>query len=73
MTEISDRYDPTRVEPQWYAEWEQRGYFRSDPSASGKPYCIVCPRVNLGAGRTRLLGARIGEALHGMQFGKVER
>jgi valyl-tRNA synthetase len=47
MTEISDRYDPTRVEPQWYAEWERRGYFRADPKAPGKPYCIVCPPPNV--------------------------
>ena len=47
MTEISDRYDPTRVEPQWYAEWERRGFFRADPNAPGKPYCIVCPPPNV--------------------------
>jgi valyl-tRNA synthetase len=47
MTEISDRYDPTRVEPQWYAEWERRGYFRADAKAAGKPYCIVCPPPNV--------------------------
>jgi valyl-tRNA synthetase len=47
MAEISDRYDPTRAEPQWYAEWERRGYFRFDPTAPGKPYSIVCPPPNV--------------------------
>ena len=30
MSEIADRYDPTRVEPHWYAVWEERGYFHAD-------------------------------------------
>ncbi len=47
MTEISDRYDPTSVEARWYGEWERRGYFRGDPSAPGKPFCIVIPPPNV--------------------------
>ena len=47
MTEISDRYDPTSVEARWYGEWERRGYFRGDPSASGKPFSIVIPPPNV--------------------------
>ena len=30
MSEIADRYDPTRVEPHWYAVWEERGYFHAE-------------------------------------------
>src|SRR5512144_1768725 len=47
MTDISDRYDPSRVESRWYAEWEARGYFRADPESTRKPYCIVIPPPNV--------------------------
>ncbi|MGH7385563.1 MAG: valine--tRNA ligase [Candidatus Rokuibacteriota bacterium] len=47
MSEIADRYDPTRVEPQWYAVWEERGYFHADVDSPKKPYCIVIPPPNV--------------------------
>jgi valyl-tRNA synthetase len=47
MTEIADRYDPTRVEPHWYAVWEERGYFHADADSPKKPYCIVIPPPNV--------------------------
>jgi valyl-tRNA synthetase len=47
MSEIADRYDPTRVEPHWYAVWEERGYFRADADSPKKPYCIVIPPPNV--------------------------
>ena len=47
MSEIADRYDPTRVEPHWYAVWEERGYFHADTASSRKPYCIVIPPPNV--------------------------
>ena len=47
MSEIADRYDPTRVEPDWYAVWEERGYFHADPASPKKPYCIVIPPPNV--------------------------
>jgi valyl-tRNA synthetase len=47
MSEIADRYDPTRVEPHWYAVWEERGYFHADAASSKKPYCIVIPPPNV--------------------------
>ncbi|MGH7317099.1 MAG: valine--tRNA ligase, partial [Candidatus Rokuibacteriota bacterium] len=47
MSEIADRYDPTRVEPQWYAVWEERGYFHADADSPKKPYCIVIPPPNV--------------------------
>jgi valyl-tRNA synthetase len=47
MSEIADRYDPTRVEPYWYAVWEERGYFHADADSPKKPYCIVIPPPNV--------------------------
>ena len=47
MGEIADRYDPTRVEPHWYAVWEERGYFHALADSPKKPYCIVIPPPNV--------------------------
>jgi valyl-tRNA synthetase len=47
MSEIADRYDPTRVEPHWYAVWEERGYFHAAVDSPKKPYCIVIPPPNV--------------------------
>jgi len=47
MSEIADRYDPTRVEPHWYAVWEAGGYFHADVASAKKPYCIVIPPPNV--------------------------
>ena len=47
MSEIADRYDPTRVEPHWYGVWEERGYFHADAASPKKPYCIVIPPPNV--------------------------
>jgi valyl-tRNA synthetase len=47
ITEFSDRYDPTEVEPRWYRFWEERGYFHADPASPKKPYCIVIPPPNV--------------------------
>jgi valyl-tRNA synthetase len=49
-------YDPSQVEPRWYATWEARGDFKVDPAASllpadhpdhKPPYCIVIPPPNV--------------------------
>src|SRR5436309_639527 len=45
--EIPDRYDPTAVETHWYPRWEERGYFRADPAAEGKPFAIAMPPPNV--------------------------
>jgi valyl-tRNA synthetase len=47
MSEIADRYDPTRVEPHWYAVWEERGYFHAETDSPKKAYCIVIPPPNV--------------------------
>jgi len=44
---ISDRYEPSAVEQRWYPVWEQRGYFRADPTAPGKPFSVVIPPPNV--------------------------
>jgi valyl-tRNA synthetase len=45
--EISDRYDPSAVEHRWYPVWEERGYFRADSGAKGKPFSIAMPPPNV--------------------------
>jgi valyl-tRNA synthetase len=44
---LPDRYDPRQAEDTWYGVWEERGYFRADPFAKAKPYCIVIPPPNV--------------------------
>jgi valyl-tRNA synthetase len=47
MADLPNRYDPTAVEPRWYAHWEARGLFRADAGGRGRPYCIVIPPPNV--------------------------
>ncbi len=47
MADLPNRYDPTAVEPRWYAHWETQGFFRADAEGKGKPYCIVIPPPNV--------------------------
>jgi valyl-tRNA synthetase len=35
------------VEERWYRTWEAAGYFRADPFAKARPYCIVIPPPNV--------------------------
>src|SRR5262249_60365897 len=44
---LSHRYDPRQTEETWYRTWESRGYFRADPFAKSRPYCIVIPPPNV--------------------------
>jgi valyl-tRNA synthetase len=46
-SQIPDRYDPAAVEAHWYPLWEERGYFRADPTAKGKPFAIAMPPPNV--------------------------
>jgi valyl-tRNA synthetase len=46
-SEIPDRYDPSAVEERWYPRWEERGYFRADAAATGKPFSIAMPPPNV--------------------------
>jgi valyl-tRNA synthetase len=47
MPELPKTYDPTAVEPKWYARWEEAGYFRADAHSSKPPYSIVIPPPNV--------------------------
>ncbi|MCC7091934.1 MAG: valine--tRNA ligase [Nitrosomonas sp.] len=45
--ELEKSFDPKRIENQWYAFWESRGYFNAE-TAAGKPaYCIMLPPPNV--------------------------
>jgi valyl-tRNA synthetase len=49
---LAPQYDPKSIEAALYQEWEERGYFRADPSAvqRGTPsYTIVIPPPNVTA------------------------
>ena len=47
MPELPKTYDPTAVEPKWYARWEEAGYFRADVHSTKPPYSIVIPPPNV--------------------------
>jgi valyl-tRNA synthetase len=47
MSELPKNYDPSSIEPRWYAEWMARGYFHADASAPKAPFAIVIPPPNV--------------------------
>ncbi|MFL6589390.1 MAG: valine--tRNA ligase [Chthoniobacterales bacterium] len=47
MPELPKTYDPNAVEPKWYAQWEEAGYFRADVHSPKPPYSIVIPPPNI--------------------------
>ncbi len=46
MSKITTRYNPKDVEDRWYAYWEDRGYFYSEPD-DREAYSIVIPPPNV--------------------------
>ncbi|WP_088342303.1 valine--tRNA ligase [Robiginitalea sediminis] len=44
--DIPSKYEPNRVENQWYDYWMQHGYFHSQPDER-EPYTIVIPPPNV--------------------------
>ena len=40
-------YDPREIEAEIYRFWIDGGYYRAEPDAPGKPYCIVIPPPNV--------------------------
>ena len=46
-TELPKTYEPKDAQQKWLKFWEEKGYFRADPSAPGEPYCIVIPPPNV--------------------------
>ena len=49
INEMPKTYDPSTVEDRIYREWEQNGYFHSEPNPDKPPYCIVIPPPNVTA------------------------
>jgi valyl-tRNA synthetase len=46
-TELPKAYDHRDVEPRWYAEWRERGYFTADADSTKPAYTIVIPPPNV--------------------------
>src|ERR1700722_4599692 len=40
-------YDPKLTDAKWYAFWEEKGFFRADPTSDKPAYCIVIPPPNV--------------------------
>ncbi|HEY0368247.1 MAG TPA: class I tRNA ligase family protein, partial [Chthoniobacterales bacterium] len=47
MADLPKTYDPNTVEPKWYNEWLERGYFRADAHSPKPAYSIVIPPPNV--------------------------
>jgi valyl-tRNA synthetase len=47
MAELPKSYEPSEIEPRWYAEWMARGYFHADAAAPKAPFAIVIPPPNV--------------------------
>ena len=47
MAELPKTYDPSTVEPKWYALWEQAGCFRADAHSPKPAFSIVIPPPNV--------------------------
>ncbi len=45
--ELPKTYDPKESQQKWLAFWDERGYFRADPTKGGEPYTIVIPPPNV--------------------------
>jgi len=60
--ELEKTYDPKSAEEKWYAHWEEKGYFNSDPNPEKTPYCITIPPPNV-TGELHM-GHAIQHAIH---------
>src|SRR5688572_18813780 len=66
---LSQPYDPSRIEPRWYAEWERQGVFRPRPdlaaapkgTGSKAPFVIAIPPPNVTGSLT--MGHVLGESV----------
>ena len=43
----ANSFDYREAQPRIYQEWEERGYFHSEPDRNRKPYTIVIPPPNV--------------------------
>ncbi len=46
MQELSQKYTPSEIEDKWYAHWESKGYFHSEPDER-EAFSIVIPPPNV--------------------------
>jgi len=44
---ISKTYNPQEVEEKWYTNWQEKGFFRSQPNPRKEPYTVVIPPPNV--------------------------
>jgi valyl-tRNA synthetase len=47
INELPKQYDHAAAQDKWYAFWEERGYFHSEPNPARRPYSIVIPPPNV--------------------------
>jgi valyl-tRNA synthetase len=45
--ELPKQYDPLQAQKRWYAVWQSRGYFDSDPDPQRRPFTMVIPPPNV--------------------------
>src|SRR5262245_24412511 len=45
--ELPKQYDHAAAQERWYAFWEERGYFHSEPDPARNPFTIVIPPPNV--------------------------
>lgn len=46
-TQMDKVYDPKKVEEKWYADWIDKGYYKSSPTGKNPPFSIVIPPPNV--------------------------
>ncbi len=44
---MNPTYEPTDVESEWYAKWEEAGLFRPEYRPEGEPFAVVIPPPNV--------------------------
>ena len=47
MRELTKVFEHAKVDPKWYAYWEEIGAFRADPSSDRPPFSMVLPPPNV--------------------------
>ena len=47
MPELTKVFEHARVDPKWYAYWEEVGAFRADPASGRPPFSMVLPPPNV--------------------------
>lgn len=47
MPELTKVFEHARVDPKWYAYWEEVGAFRADPGSGRPPFSMVLPPPNV--------------------------